>query len=82
MADAKWIKLVNGQFTCPECENTSAPETNTVDGIVEADLDEIKSDLEQYPTKVIYGICPVCGMEYVFKHEDGDLFLEPSDEEK
>lgn len=77
-----WIPITDGQFTCNECENTSAPETNSIEGVVTADLDQIKSDLEQYPTKVVYGICPVCGMEYVFRHQNDALYLEPSDLEK
>lgn len=79
---SEWIKIIEGEFHCPECENISKPETNTVDGIVEADLDEILAELEEFPSKITYGICPVCGMEYVFKNVDGNLWLEPSDEEK
>lgn len=78
-----WIMILeNGTFVCIECENESHPQTNTVDGIVDANLEEIKADLEQFPTKVIYGICSVCGMEYIFKLADGQLYLEPSEEEK
>jgi|SRR6185369_1731429 len=77
-----WIKLVNGKFTCSECENEVEPETNTIEGVVKADLEQIKADLVQFPTKVIYGICPVCGMEFVFRLKGDDLYLEPSDLEK
>src|SRR5688572_13863272 len=77
-----WIVIVDGEFTCSECENSSAPETNTAEGTVEANLDEISAELELYPTKVVYGICPVCGMEYQFKLANDSLFLEPSDLEK
>jgi len=79
---ATWIKLVNGKFTCSECENEVEPETNTIEGVVKADLDQIKADLKLYPTKVVYGICPVCGMEFVFRLKGDDLYLEPSDLEK
>lgn len=79
---SKWIKLVDGKFSCPECENEVSPLTNTTDGMVEANLEEIKKDLEMYPTKVIYAVCPVCGMEYIFHLDQGELWLEPSDEEK
>lgn len=74
-----WIEVVNGEFTCSECENTSKPETNTVDGTVEADTVKILNDLTETPTKIVYGSCPVCGMEYVFKAHEGKLFMEPSD---
>ncbi|MEO6729421.1 MAG: hypothetical protein ABIM99_05885 [Candidatus Dojkabacteria bacterium] len=77
-----WIKLVDGKFICSECENAVEPETNTIEGVVKADLDQIKADLKLYPTKVVYGICPVCGMEFVFRLKGDDLFLEPSDLEK
>lgn len=77
-----WIKIVDGQFTCRECEKTSVPETNTIEGIIEANLDDIKTELIEFPTKVIYGICPVCGMEYVFRLYEDELYLESSDLEK
>lgn len=76
------VKLEGGFFICPECENRVEPETNTEEGIVKANLEQIKKDLAQFPTKIIYGICPVCGMEYVFKLVDGELFLEESLMEK
>ena len=82
IAHANWIQIVDGQFTCSECENTSAPETNTFEGVVSADLTQIQADIEEFPTKVIYGICPVCGMEYVFRLSNESLYLEPSDLEK
>lgn len=79
---SEWIKIEDGLFVCSECENESAPETNTIEGTVTANINEIKADLEQYPTKVVYATCPVCGMEYVFKLHNNDLYLEPSDLEK
>ncbi len=78
-----WVKLSeDGTYTCPECENTVKPLTNTTEGIVEADIDQIKQDLKNFPTKVIYAICPICGMEFTFRLVGEDLFLEPSEEEK
>lgn len=77
-----WIKVNDGKFICSECENESAPETNTEEGTVPADTEKIKEDLKQSPTKVIYGICPVCGMEYVFKQANDELYMEPSEMEK
>jgi hypothetical protein len=77
-----WIKVISGKFTCSECENTDVILTNTIDGMVEADLDKIKNELKEYPSKVIYGICNVCGMEYTFKLVGEELYLEPSNEEK
>ena len=62
-----WIKVTDGKFVCSECENESAPETNTVDGTVTADTEKILNDLKEFPSKIIYGSCPVCGMEYTFK---------------
>jgi hypothetical protein len=75
-----WIEVKDGKFVCSECENESAPETNTAEGVVTANLDEIKSKFVSNPGKslTIYGICPVCGMEYEFRHLDGNLYLEPS----
>lgn len=81
--DPTWIKIKSdGKFICSECENEVEPLTNTVDGLIKADLEKIKSELEEFSTKVIYGVCPVCGMEYIFRLVGGDLYLEPSDEEK
>lgn len=77
-----WIEIVDGKFKCSECENEVEPETNTIEGVVKADLDQIKADLTLYPTKVVYGICSVCGMEFVFRQKNNKLFLEPSDLEK
>jgi ABC-type Zn2+ transport system substrate-binding protein/surface adhesin len=77
-----WLEIKDGKFVCAECENEVEPETNSVEGVVKANLEEIKSDLAQYPTKVVYGICSVCGMEYIFRHKDDKLFLEKSDMEK
>ncbi len=79
---ANWIKVVDGKFTCPECENSDVIMTNTAEGIVEANLEQIKKDLTEFPTKVIYGICNVCGMEYIFRLHNGELYLEPTSEEK
>lgn len=77
---ANWIPISNdGEFICSECGNKIAPETNTENGTVTADLNKVKEDLTQYPTKIIYGICPVCGMEFTFKLENESLFLEPSE---
>lgn len=77
-----WIKLTDGKFICPECENESRPLVTTIEGTVEADLDAIKKELEEFPTKVIYAVCPVCGMEYVLHLVDSELYMEPSEEEK
>ncbi len=77
-----WIKVTDDMFICSECENHSHPETNSVDGIVQADISKITEDLKQYPGKTIYGICPVCGMEYTFKYVDGQLYLAPSELQK
>lgn len=80
---ATWIKLSDdGEFQCGECENEVKPLTNTAEGMVEANVQAIRDDLDAQPSKIIYGVCPVCGMEYVFKSEDGQLYLEPSNEEK
>lgn len=77
---ANWIAISkDGEFICSECSNKSAPETNTENGTVTADLVKVKADLTQYPTKIIYGICPVCGMEFTFKNQNGNLYLEPSE---
>lgn len=77
---ANWIPISSdGEFICSECGNKSAPETNTENGTVTADLEKVKADLTQYPNKIIYGICPVCGMEFTFKHKDSGIFLEPSE---
>lgn len=77
---ANWIPITDdGEFICSECGNKSAPETNTENGTVNADLQQVDQDLTQYPTKIIYGICPVCGMEFTFKKSEGKLYLEPSE---
>lgn len=77
---ANWIVITDdGEFICSECSNKVAPETNTEEGTVTADLEKVKSDLTQYPTKVIYGICPICGMEFTFKLAEDKLHLEPSE---
>jgi len=77
---ANWIKISSdGEFICSECGNKSAPETNTENGTVTADLSKVKSDLTQFPTKIVYGICPVCGMEFTFKLKSLDMYLEPSE---
>lgn len=78
-----WVKIdQDGYFICPECENRVKPNTNTIDGIVEADLPKIFQELSIYPTKIIYAICPVCGMEYEFKKVGDSLYLKPSVMEK
>jgi hypothetical protein len=79
---SNWIPVIDGKFTCSECENTSVPETNTVEGTVEADVEKVKSDLIAFPSKIIYGICPVCGMEFVFRQKNDALYMEPSELEK
>lgn len=79
---SNWIKIINGQFTCSECENGGVPLVSTAEGMVEANLEDIKNDLKNFPTKIIYGVCPVCGMEYIFRLVGEDLYLEPSMEEK
>lgn len=76
---ANWIKIKDGKFVCAECENESQPEINTVEGYVKADTEEVKKELIEFPTKVTYGTCPFCGMEYVFRLYDQELYLEPSD---
>lgn len=82
VVQSDWVKIIDGKFTCPECENTDSPLTNTSEGLVEANLESIKEDLINYPTKIIYAVCKYCGMEFVFKLVDGELYLEPSAEEK
>lgn len=77
-----WIKIIEGKCSCNECENEFKPLTNTAEGLVEADIESIQSDLEEFPTKVIYGVCPVCGMEYIFRLVENELYLEPSEEDK
>lgn len=79
---SNWIKITNKKFTCSECENDSTPLVSTADGMQDADIAKIIEDLKNFPTKVIYGICPVCGMEYIFRLVQEDLYLEPSMEEK
>ena len=79
---SNWIPVNEGKFVCSECENESVPETNTEEGTVSADTEKIKEDLKQFPTKVVYGICPVCGMEFVFKEANDNLYMEPSEMEK
>jgi hypothetical protein len=78
-----WIKVLDDhQCVCGECENESKFLTNSTEGLIEADVDQIMKDLEEAPTKVIYGVCPVCGMEYQYRLVDSVLYLEPSEEEK
>lgn len=78
-----WIKISSsGVITCGECENEVELLTNEVEGLVKADTKKIKDVLEKFPSKVVYGICPVCGMEYIFRLSDGELYVEPSEEEK
>ncbi len=79
---SNWIKLSDSSFVCSECDNEGEILTNTIEGLVKADLEQIKADLTEFPTKVIYGVCPTCGMEFVFRLSEGDLYLEPSEEEK
>jgi hypothetical protein len=72
----------SGEFTCNECENTSPVETSTPEGIVVADVQNIIDTLTAAPSTIAIGICPICGMEYLFKMQEGELFLEPSDMNK
>ena len=76
------IKFDNNEFTCVECENSVKALSGSEEGMVEIDLGDVKKTLSEFPSKTIYGICPVCGMEYLFVLENDQLFLEPSDEEK
>lgn len=82
MDNKERIKLYDGKFVCSECENEDAPLTSSADGMVPADLEQIKADLTEFPTKKIYAVCPVCGMEYIFVLNESELELEPSFEEK
>lgn len=77
---ASWIEIKDGKFVCSECENENVPETNTAEGVVSADIPSIKAKFENNPgTKLtIYGICPICGMEFEFRSKNGTLYLEPS----
>ena len=78
-----WIRIDDeGYFICPECENKVQPNISSEEGIVPANLADIFEDLEKYPNKIIYAICPVCGMEYEFKKIGGVLYLKPSALEK
>ena len=77
-----WIKLESEKFECKECANEVAPQTNDVEGIVDLDLEKAAEELSEYPNKVIYAICPVCGMEYLVKQYEGELYLEESEELK
>lgn len=78
-----WIKVSkDGKITCGECENEVELLTNDVEGLVKADTKKIAETLKKFPSKVIYGICPVCGMEYIFRLAEDELWLEPSEEEK
>lgn len=76
-----WIKIVDGKFECGECGNVNQPETNTSEGVVVADLEDIKNRLVTNPNSdiAIWGVCPVCAMEYRFRLSNDDLYLEPSD---
>lgn len=76
---SNWIEIKDGKFICSECANEVSPETVTEDGTVEANLEKIMAELDEFPNKIVYGICPICGMEFVFKSVDGKLYLEPSD---
>jgi len=79
---SEWIMVSENKFVCSECENEAEPLTMGTEGLEKANLNQVKEDLENYPTKMIYAVCEVCGMEYVFRLVEGDLYLEPSDEEK
>ena len=77
---ANWLGIKNGKFECSECENENVPETNTAEGVIEADIEQIKEKFIENPGKklTIYGICPICGMEYEFRFSNDTLYLEPS----
>ena len=78
-----WVRIDSeGYFVCPECENRVQPHVSLEEGIVPANLSDIFEDLEKYPNKIIYAICPVCGMEYEFKKIGEVLYLKPSALEK
>lgn len=81
--ESDWVKIDNeGYFICPECQNKVQPNTNSVDGIIKADLSNVFEELSAYPSKIIYAICPICGMEYEFKKVGDSLYLKPSAMEK
>ena len=74
-----------GEFTCSECGHKSVVQVSSVNGGIEdVNVEDVKSQLIEFPTKIIYGICPVCGMEYIFRYDsdEDELYLEMSDEEK
>lgn len=78
-----WIKITaEGAFTCAECGNDGLVKVSTPEGLDDIDVDAVKSELTNFPTKIIYAVCEVCGMEYVLHLVSGDLYLEPSEEEK
>jgi len=84
---SKWIKIVEGKFICIECGNEiggeeNLMETSTPDGIIRANLEEIKTQLKEFPSKIIYAICSVCGMEYTFKFINDELYLDESEMQK
>jgi transcription elongation factor Elf1 len=86
----------DGKFTCVECKNTAKIQTNSEDGLIDADLAKITADLIANPEKITFGVCAVCGMEYQFmlkttevektaENANGQittLVVKPSDEEK
>lgn len=77
------IKLNNdGKFECAECANVAVPNTNTVNGIEPIDHNIVLDELKEFPNKLVYAICPVCGMEYQVKLVDDQLYLEESEELK
>ena len=81
--DDRWVLLnEDGSITCPECGNVIKILVSSIEGLVEINVEKVKEDLRNFPTKVIYGVCPVCGMEYVFHLVDNKLYLEASEEEK
>lgn len=82
MDNTDLIRLENDTFICSECENTVKPQVSSESGLADANILEITEQLRQFPNKVIYGVCPVCGMEYIFRMFDGALCLEISDEQK
>ena len=81
-------------FQCVECRNKVKMQVNSEEGLVDADLAKVKTELSEHPEKLMFGTCPVCGMEYQFMLVDSDapveegeqpekeLVVKPSDEEK
>ena len=56
----------DGTFQCVECRNNIKVQVNSEEGLVDADLAKVKTELSEHPEKLMFGTCPVCGMEYQF----------------